>query len=1144
MSNNLHLIIDSFLKWYTNDVHRTNEDAYPALANKDYLLELERNEFINFFFQFAREGGKIQSGGARTAGMFKETLEKQFEEFRKFALTPYQAEFEIEPWLEQINNFKYFGPGVATIYLNRINKSRFVIVNNKSQKALKELGYEIKGDLPTIYQAIENAQKDLIAKFPDLKNFYIADALTHFLIGTKEGQQFLPDPVSELISKYKEIKRKEGHSPEFYKYEAIAHFQKHWDADAPDFPSMMKEAFKLQTNLLYNLTTGTNKIISENYPEETRKLFLYLYDESVDLETRIQIFSREADTLVKRYDPKLNGLQDERAISVYLTFKFPEKYTFFKDSYYTKACQLISEKKAKPGKKYMHYLGLIQEFKDDYLRNDDELWQLTNATLPDAAWKDETCNVLAQDVLYVTLDQRKQPAYWIFQGNPTIWDITKEWAETTTNDWWKVAAHKDKIRSGDKVILWMTGSQSGCYALCEVASDVYHRKSDNIDAVELTITHNFAKSPILKSEFSKYPEFENFKGGTQGTNFTATKEQYDKIIELMNGMIKENRIWIYSPGRKGMYWAEFHQKGIMAIGPGDLGDLRNYQAKEAIVKQLQKIEDTESSKKNDSTAYWDIANTIQKGDLILAKKGRKKIIGYGIVISDYFFENDHTYPYKRKVNWLNSGSWELDDKTVVKTLTDLTPYPDYYKKILRTIGIDSKGNRTDEEANQEKLELNIPQNLILFGPPGTGKTYKLIKDYYQHFIDINQGKSKDLFTYELVKDLSWWEVIVMVMMDLKKSKVNELSQHHLLVEKINQSKNTKPRNTIWYWLQYYTKADCPNVNTTKRSEIQLFWKDENSTWTIDREKAEEILPDLVEKWKDWANYTPEKQTTKRYEMVTFHQSFSYEEFVEGIRPDLDEEDGIKYKLEPGIFLRMCEKASKDPYKPYAIFIDEINRGNISKIFGELITLIEPDKRGTVEVLLPYSKTTFSVPPNLWIIATMNTADRSIALLDTALRRRFAFKELMPNPSLLKDSPEGINLKQLLSVINERIEFLLDRDHTIGHSYLMNCNSKVDVCDVFRNKIIPLLQEYFYNDWSKIQLVLGDNAQWGKNDEHRIIRIRKKYKQEDEKKLFGYDLDDYEEETIYEINPNLSDEKYDHIPPESFVHIYEKPSKLI
>ena len=450
-------------------------------------------------------------------------------------------------------------------------------------------------------------------------------------------------------------------------------------------------------------------------------------------------------------------------------------------------------------------------------------------------------------------------------------------------------------------------------------------------------------------------------------------------------------------------------------------------------------------------------------------------------------------------------------------------------------------NTIEDNVSAFKVELDIPKNLILYGPPGTGKTYTLINEYFKKFTDKSKGKSKEIFVYELVSDLKWWEVIVICMYDLKSTRVNELAQHPLMVEKINQSKNTKPRNTIWYWLQYYTKAECPNVNVTKRSEIQVFEKDFNSFWSIDKLKTEEILPDLVDKWKSWKNYKPNTQDIQRYEMVTFHQSFSYEEFVEGIKPDLNNEEEIRYKLEPGVFFTMCEKARKDSGNPYAIFIDEINRGNISKIFGELITLIEADKRDKVETILPYSKSTFTVPSNLWIIGTMNTADRSIALLDTALRRRFSFKELMPDPSKLNADIEGINLQRLLSVVNERIEFLLDRDHTIGHSYLINCTSKSDICMAFRDKIIPLLQEYFYKDWEKVQLVLGDIKQWGKSEEQKFVRIRKKYTQEDEKKLFGLDLDDYEDETIYEINNNLVSGNFNLIPAESFIHIYERPS---
>lgn len=171
-------------------------------------------------------------------------------------------------------------------------------------------------------------------------------------------------------------------------------------------------------------------------------------------------------------------------------------------------------------------------------------------------------------------------------------------------------------------------------------------------------------------------------------------------------------------------------------------------------------------------------------------------------------------------------------------------------------------------------------------------------------------------------------------------------------------------------------------------------------------------------------------------------------------------------------------------KKYVLIIDEINRGNISKIFGELITLIEDSKRSgndeAVEIVLPYSNEKFSVPNNLYLLGTMNTADRSIALMDTALRRRFHFEEMMPNLELLKDIKIGdIDISKLLDNINKRIEYLYDRDHTVGHAYFIGLKNidenkkKSTLDDIFKNKIIPLLQEYFYDDWEKIRMVLGD-----------------------------------------------------------------------
>ena len=218
-------------------------------------------------------------------------------------------------------------------------------------------------------------------------------------------------------------------------------------------------------------------------------------------------------------------------------------------------------------------------------------------------------------------------------------------------------------------------------------------------------------------------------------------------------------------------------------------------------------------------------------------------------------------------------------------------------------------------------------------------------------------------------------------------------------------------------------------------------------------------------------------------MVTFHQNFTYEDFIEGIRPVLDDEDrDIEYELHKGVFRKIADQARENREQNYVLIIDEINRGNIAKIFSELITLIEPSKRigskkDEITVTLPYSQDSFGVPENLYIIGTMNTADRSIAPLDTALRRRFEFVEMMPEPyhASISTDIEGVNCQKLLDEMNKRIHFLLDREHQIGHTYFMDVDDMESLSATFKNKIIPLLQEYFYDNWEKIDLVLNCNG---------------------------------------------------------------------
>ena len=218
--------------------------------------------------------------------------------------------------------------------------------------------------------------------------------------------------------------------------------------------------------------------------------------------------------------------------------------------------------------------------------------------------------------------------------------------------------------------------------------------------------------------------------------------------------------------------------------------------------------------------------------------------------------------------------------------------------------------------------------------------------------------------------------------------------------------------------------------------------------------------------------------TGQIDMVTFHQNFSYEDFVEGIRPRLAEGGDIGYELRLGLFRRIAAAARDDPHRPYVLIIDEINRGNVPKILGELITLMEPTRRlgqqDETTVALPYSGDTFGVPGNLHIIGTMNTADRSILPLDTALRRRFDHVEMLPDPDhpLIADSVAGINLRKMLKAINARISLLMDRERQIGHTYLFNVTDIDSLAAKFRTAILPLLAEYFYDDWSRIRHVLG------------------------------------------------------------------------
>ena len=340
--------------------------------------------------------------------------------------------------------------------------------------------------------------------------------------------------------------------------------------------------------------------------------------------------------------------------------------------------------------------------------------------------------------------------YWVFQCNPSFYDITGA-LKTGRPIKWRVVAHRDRIKRGDKVILWVSGPEAGCYALADITSDVESTTSDYWEQgfrkdqsdeqpelmVEITITHNLADRPILKPQISGIKDLEGLKAGNQGTNFSATERQYKALEKLAQESTTgkgSKRYWIYTPGSNGDKWDEFYDQGIMAISWDELGDLSQFTTKEEVEVELRKLSgQNEIKKTNDALANWQFKYEINIGDIIIAKKGQTVLLGYGEIISNFQYDSSRSSFRKyREVKWLKKGEWEIKPPHTVipKTLTDLTGYPidlpgykwywEFFMAVMNGEDIDNS------PAPSPVYKTNHPLNLILFGPPGTGKTYNSI----------------------------------------------------------------------------------------------------------------------------------------------------------------------------------------------------------------------------------------------------------------------------------------------------------------------------------------------------------------------------------------------------------------------------------
>jgi 5-methylcytosine-specific restriction enzyme B len=582
-----------------------------------------------------------------------------------------------------------------------------------------------------------------------------------------------------------------------------------------------------------------------------------------------------------------------------------------------------------------------------------------------------------------------------------------------------------------------------------------------------------------------------------------------------------------APGERAAHWQECIDGKFICMGWDALGDLSQYQSKEAFREAFREqfpYNGSEAQVSRKSNELWTMME-LEPGDKVVANRGVSEILGIGTVGDDGYRWRPERDEYKHTlaVQWDTSFARRIEPVKAWATTT--------VSKVPGTLFRQISGMKREEvvvavERVYPEVEeaLRRRGQVILYGPPGTGKTYtarraavwlleggtgsqtaaRLLADDEQmaaREAKLSSGSGQTHQVWMMVANPSQWpwgrlfdDGSVEYAIGRLKRNFERIRAGDLVV-----AYESTPTKSVVALARVTTEYDPdapaeaaitlePVVRTPNGVSYEELEGDpvlsaseparfrcQGTLFALTTVEADHLLSILAERNPGIA---PDAQpSVRRLTRVTFHPSYSYEDFIEGFRPSLDEASGgLNLTLADGVFKKVCMAAAADSGNDYVLLIDEINRANIPKVFGELITLVEKDKRG-LPVHLPQSGQEFAVPPNLYIIATMNTADRSIHLLDTALRRRFAFVEMLPDPRLLSGATAGaLALDVFLENLNDRVRERVGREKQVGHALFYDGPNIIDSPEifaaVFRHELLPLLQEYLYEDYNELAALLG------------------------------------------------------------------------